>query len=333
MSRPPAPMPPYVALARSGELAQRHEQARALLAECRLCPRRCKAKRAQGTVGACGASSVMRIAYHGLHHGEEPPISGVRGAGTVFFSHCNLRCVYCQNYQISHLGEGRDRTPEQLAAILLDLQDKGAHNIDLVTPTHYLPEMLEAVASAALAGLRLPLVYNTSGYELAETLDLLDGVVDIYLADMRYGRPGEAARLSEAPDYVEVNREAVRTMWRQVGPLATGPDGLARRGLLIRHLVLPGDLSGAEEVFRFIAEELDPSVPVSVMSQYQPAHHAAGVPPLDRPLSQSEYRAALRALRRHGLSHAFVQRLSSAATGSPDFSRDEPFEWDETASR
>jgi len=317
----------YVALQRSGALEAKARDAWSLAERCRLCPRICGARRVEGQLGRCGGGLLARVAYHGLHFGEEPPINGRGGAGTVFFSGCSLRCSYCQNYQISHQNIGKDFDAGALAATFLELQDKGAHNIDLVTPTHYLPQILDALSRAAGLGLRIPLAYNTSGYETVETLRLLDGVVDIYLADMKYGRGEDAEKLSCAPDYVEVNQRAVLEMHRQVGALKLTEDGVAFRGILIRHLVLPQDLGGTREVLRFIAEKLDRHVPVSLMSQYRPAYRAGETPAMARRITPRQYAAALRLLNRMGLERAYVQRLSSVETGFPDFTRPDPFDW------
>jgi len=294
---------------------------------CRLCPRNCGAKRLEGEKGFCGAGSEARVAYCGPHFGEEPPLTGTGGAGTVFFAGCSLKCIYCQNWQISHENMGRNVTPEVLADMFLALQDMGAHNIDLVTPSHITAQLLEALYKARQKGLRLPLVHNNSGYESLETLAALDGVVDIYLADMKYGSGEDAARLSGAPDYPETARVALREMLRQVGPLTTDERGLARRGLLVRHLVLPKDLSATGRVLRFVAEMLGPETPVSLMCQYRPAHRAGEIPAMARPLTRQEYRGALREIREARLANVYVQRFDSARDGLPDFTRSEPFRW------
>jgi len=312
----------------AGEIRRRAREAFARMEPCRLCPRSCGAKRLSGETGRCGGGRNVLLAYHGLHRGEEPPISAERGAGTVFFSGCPLRCAYCQNYQISHEMMGREATPDELAGVFLELQERGAHNVELVTATHFTAGVLEALATATRAGLSLPIVWNTSGYETVETLKILDGVVDVYLADMRYGRAADAEALSGAGDYVDVNRRALVEMRRQVGPLVLDARGVARRGVIIRHLVLPEDHAGTAEVFRFIREHLGTDTAVSLMSQYRPAHESAEFAAMRRPITREEYRAALRELRRFGFKRAFVQKFDSVHTGVPDFSRPEPFAWD-----
>ncbi len=238
----------------------------------------------------------------GPHHGEEDPIRGWRGSGTVFFSRCNLKCDFCQNSGISQLGEGREATPGALAGIFLALQQEGCHNVNLVSPTHVLPQILEALVSAADAGLSIPLVWNTGGYESLSSLALLDGVVDIYMPDMKYGDAGPALSHSHVPDYPAVNRAAVREMHRQVGDLVLDRGGIAFRGLLVRHLVLPGGLAGSESVFRFLAGEVSRSTWVNVMAQYRPAYRARHLPPLDRAPTEEEVDEARALARLFGLA-------------------------------
>ena len=310
------------------ELRRRACEALERMEPCRLCPRCCGAKRRSGETGRCGAGKSVMVAYHGVHHGEEPPISGRRGAGTVFFSGCSLRCAYCQNYQISHEMMGREVSTEELARIFLNLQARGAHNIELVTATHYTAPVLEALATAAHGGLALPIVWNTSGYEAIETLKILDCIVDIYLADMRYGSDADAEALSGAGDYVEVSRRAIMEMHRQVGPLDLDARGIARRGLIIRHLVLPEDRAGTRRVFRFIRERIGTDATVSLMSQYRPAYGAESLGAMARPITREEYRSALQELRRCGFERTFIQKFDTSPTGFPDFSRPDPFAWE-----
>lgn len=241
------------------------------------------------------------MASYGPHHGEERPLSGWRGSGTIFFSWCSLRCVFCQNWEISQGGVGAEVEPAELAAMMLELQAIGCHNINLVTPSHVVAQILEALAIAAEAGLRLPLVYNTGGYDSPEALALLDGVIDIYMPDMKYGDSELAHRYSHVRDYVRVNRAAVGEMHRQVGDLSLDEDGIATRGLLVRHLVLPGDIAGTEEVLTFLAREIGPNTYLNLMDQYRPCHRAADNPPLGRPLAPAEYRRALEVAGRLGL--------------------------------
>lgn len=255
--------------------ARRIDASDRLAARCGLCPRRCGVNRFEGERGFCGAPGGLVLSSVFPHHGEEPPLSGTGGSGTVFFSHCTLKCVFCQNYQISHEQEGRPFSAEELAQKLLGLQEKGCHNVNLVTATHFLPWVLRALRRAADSGLELPVVYNCGGYELEETIDLLKDVVDIWLPDMKYGA-GEPARLySKAPDYVEINRAAVRRMFRQVGPLRCDDAGIAFRGLCIRHLVLPNGQSASRGVLAFLAQTFDPQdVFISLMAQYRPLYGA-----------------------------------------------------------
>lgn len=299
--------PGYVKLAASGELRLRIDRAREHLADCGLCPRACRVDRFSGQLGYCGAGAAAKVYSHMAHPGEEPPISGTRGSGTIFFSHCTLSCIYCQNCTFSQLGEGRERTVGELADIMSDLADAGCHNLNLVTPTHFLPAVLEALLRAARAGVSLPLVWNTSSYETSETLALLDGVVDVYLADLRYWSSEAAGAYSDAPDYPHVSRKALLEMRRQIGTLQLDAEGCAERGLIVRHLVLPGDASGTAAAMRFVASALGPGTHVSLMSQYYPAHKAAGDPLLRRRLTRDEWDAAVRSLEEAGLEKGWVQ--------------------------
>ena len=329
MSRSPhdADEPGYLGLFRTGELDARVAAARELLSPCRVCPRACGARRGDGETGFCRTADQARLAHALPHLGEEPPLSGVRGAGAVFFAGCNMACCFCQNAQISQADAGRPVPPGELAEVFLGLQRQGCHNIDLVSPTHVAPQVLEAVSLAAARGLRLPLVYNSGGYDAVESLRLFDGVIDIYLPDAKYASDDVAGRLSNAEGYVGHNRAAVREMFRQVGLLVTDDGGVARRGLIVRHLVLPHGLGGTREVLRFVADELHPSVSVSLMAQYTPQHRAADEPEVNRPLTRPEYEDALAAFDASGLENAFVQALESQATGVPDFAEERPFKW------
>ena len=300
--------PTYLELHRSGELKRRIERAYAMLSQCRLCPRECGVDRLRGERGFCRAGAEPIVASWNVHPWEEPPISGTRGSGTIFFSGCTGRCLFCQNYPISQLGVGNTVSVQQLAEMMLELQDRGCHNINLVTPTHFVPQILAALELAIEGGLRLPLVYNTSGYERVETLKLLDGVVDIYLPDAKYTDDETARRLSGFVRYVEANRAALKEMFRQVGDeLVLDGEGIARRGLIVRHLVLPEGLAGTPEVLRWIAENLSPHVHVSLMDQYFPAHKAVGHPVLGRKITAEEYAEALRAFEEAGLTNGWMQ--------------------------
>jgi putative pyruvate formate lyase activating enzyme len=320
-----ADYPRYLALQRTGALAARAAEAVAALARCTLCPRACSVDRLKDARGFCRTGRRAVVSSAVPHLGEEPPISGRRGSGTIFFTHCNLACAFCQNYEISQLGQGEETDAAELAGLMLELQERGCHNINLVTPSHVAPQILEAVAQAADRGLRLPLVWNSSGYDGAATLALLDGVVDIYMPDMKYGRNEDAARLSDGADYADRAREALREMYRQVGDLACGDDDIAVRGLLVRHLVLPGDASGTRACLEFLAGELSTGIGLSLMAQYRPAFRATETPAMARTLSPAEYRRAMALVDALGFECAFVQRLESADDWVPDFEEEDPF--------
>ncbi len=302
--------PRYLTLLESGELAERAAILEDLLEECTLCPNRCRVNRKAGRKGACGVGAENEVASITIHPWEEPPISGTGGSGTVFYSGCTMECLFCQNYPISQMGVGRILTDEQMAAEMLKLQGRGAHNINLVTPTHQVPGFVRALLLAVPRGLSLPVVYNTSGYEEVETLRLLEGIVDIYLPDIKYSRADAARFCSGRASYVEVNRRAISEMWRQVGPLALDSRGIAWRGMLVRHMVLPEGLSGTRECMAFLARTIGPEAWVSLMSQYFPAHKALQPPPLHRKATREEYEDAFRSLVELGLSKGFVQEHS-----------------------
>jgi putative pyruvate formate lyase activating enzyme len=293
--------PAYLRLG-PGELEERVRSASRHLERCDLCARYCRVNRKETVRGAvCRTGERPRVEGAFPHPGEESCLSGWGGSGTIFFSWCNLRCVFCQNWEISWRGAGRETGPEELAAAMLALQGAGCHNVNLVSPSHAVAPILEAVALAAPRGLRIPLVYNTGGYDSPEALALLAGVVDVYMPDMKYGDSEVARRCSHVRDYVAVNRAAVREMHRQVGDLVVDGDGIARRGLLVRHLVLPGGLAGTAEVLRFVAEEISPDTWVNLMGQYRPCFRAAEVPPLGRRPAGAELAAAAETARRVGL--------------------------------
>ncbi len=302
-----ADYPAYIHTYKNGYLEKIAEQLFSSLVSCQVCPRRCKVNRLKNKVGFCKTASLPKIFSFLAHHGEEPPISGAKGSGTIFFSHCNMGCVYCQNYEFSQLGAGREYTFEQLAEVMLKLQGLGCHNINLVTPTHVLPQILKSLALAIPQGLKIPLVYNTSGYELAKIIKLLDGIVDIYLADSRYGDSRVAQRLSQAADYVKYNQEALKEMHRQVGAAEFSDDGLIRRGLIIRHLVLPNRSGHTEKVMKFIAGELSADTYISLMSQYLPYHLASGYPEINRRLKKEEYQEVKEILERYHLLNGWIQ--------------------------
>lgn len=292
--------PAYLGLP-PGELDRRAEQAFERLRSCDLCPWGCKVNRLEGKLGVCRSTHLACLSGYGPHQGEERPLSGTRGSGTVFFGHCNMRCVFCQNWEISQLGEGREVTSEELAAVFLELQALGCHNINLVSPSHMVAQIVSALAVAIPAGLRLPLVYNSGGYDAVSTLELLDGVVDIYMPDMKYSQTGTAKTYSGAMEYPKVNRAAVKEMHRQVGDLMLDDEGIAVRGLLVRHLVLPGRLAGTAEITRFLVDEISPDTYLNLMDQYHPAYQAARFPQLNRRITSAEYAWAVEAARKAGL--------------------------------
>jgi putative pyruvate formate lyase activating enzyme len=285
----------------TGELRTRSEKAREIMEVCSLCPRCCRVNRLAGEVGQCHIGEQVIISSYGPHFGEESPLVGRNGSGTIFFTHCNLHCVFCQNYTISQLGEGTPVSNETLARIMLSLQERGCHNINLVSPTHVVPFILYALNLAAEQGLNLPLVYNSGGYDSLETLRLLDGIVDIYMPDMKYSNNPTSERLSDVKDYVEVNHTAVKEMHRQVGDLQIDENGIARRGLLVRHLVLPNGLAGTEKTMKFLAQEISPDTYVNIMAQYRPHYRANTVIEITRSINTSEFREAINLARHQGI--------------------------------
>lgn len=300
-------VPGYVHALRTGTLKAKAEALKERLRACDLCPRRCGVDRLSGRLGFCRTDGRLKVAAVSLHPWEEPPIAGSRGSGTIFFSGCTLHCLFCQNYPISQMGVGRVMAPEELAEKMLRLQRRGAHNINLVTPTHQVPQFVEALLIAAERGLRLPIIYNSSGYERVSLIHDLDGLVDVYLPDIKFASPDAAAFCCGRSDYVLQNRRAVLAMWRQVGPLQCDADGVAVRGLLVRHLVLPEGLSGTPQCLAFLRRALGKGVWVSLMDQYFPAHKALTTPPLDRKPTAEEIRAAVEEAWRLGVRHGFTQ--------------------------
>ncbi|MDD2310655.1 MAG: radical SAM protein [Desulfuromonadaceae bacterium] len=297
----------YIALFHSGELLRRVHEAYLRLSCCDLCPHVCGANRIKGERGICGAELKPKIASANVHHGEEPPISGTKGSGTIFFTGCSLKCVFCQNFPISQLGNGEEITTLELALRILKLQRLGVHNINFVTPTHYLPQILAALWLAIPQGFSLPIVWNSSGYEKVDALQLLRGVVDIYLPDMKYSDDILGFEISSAPGYREINRHAVQEMLHQVGRLDVDNKGIVVKGLIIRHLVLPGQLAGTRETLEWIAEKLGIESHVSLMRQYFPAHKAHTVAGLDRKINDQEYDQAAEWLEEFGLENGWVQ--------------------------
>ena len=301
--------PAYLELHKKGELAERAEELWNIMKECKLCPRECGVNRLEGETGFCQARSTrLNVASHHAHFGEERPLVGRGGSGTIFFTHCGLRCVFCQNWDISHQGRGSRRKIEQLAEMMLQLQQRGAHNINVVTPTHYSPHILKALDIAAEKGLRLPIVYNTCGWEKLEILRLLDGVVDIYLPDFKYWDGEMSAKYSAgAGCYPEVTKEALLEMNRQVGVAKPAPDDIIYRGLMIRHLVMPNNVGGSEEIMEWIAENLPRDTYVNIMAQYRPAHKAYDYPQISRMISNEEYRSVVNKARELGLTNLDVR--------------------------
>jgi len=298
-----------------------------LLEKCELCPRKCGVNRLNGEKGYCGIANEIIIAHYGPHYGEEPPISGTKGSGTIFFSSCNLRCIFCQNYQISQYREGESYTVEELAGIFILLEKQGCHNINLVSPTPYVPFIATAIRKARLKGLKIPFVYNTNAYENVESLKILDGLIDIYMPDFKYWNAGVAKKLSHVPvdkSYPEHAAAAILEMKRQTGVL-TIKDGVATRGLLIRHLVLPGGLAGSDKIIEWIRDNLGTDTFISLMSQYYPVHKASQYPLMNRRIKHEEYDRLTDLLIDGGLKNVFIQKLESAPLFVPDFKKEEPF--------
>lgn len=297
----PSTEPGFLGLLRAGELKRRAEAAWTHLAACDVCPRQCLVDRLRGQLGVCHGGALARVSSYGAHLGEEDPVRGWRGSGTIFFTRCNLRCQFCQNHDISQTDHGEEVTPEELAAIMLRLQSLGCHNINLVSPTHVVPQLLAAILVAANAGLVVPLLYNSGGYDALPMLALLDGVIDIYMPDMKYSDAAVAERYSKVANYPEVNRSAVAEMHRQVGDLLVDARGIAVRGLLVRHLVLPGGLAGTPEVVRFLAERISTRTYLNIMDQYRPAYRASEYPELNRSVTREEFASAVRAALDFGM--------------------------------
>lgn len=300
--------PAYLKLSEK-QWADKEELARSLISCCRCCPRFCNVDREKDERGVCGAGKELVIASSGAHFGEEPPISGWKGSGTIFFTFCPMGCVYCQNYPFSQLGQGRQKTIDEFVSIMIKLQAEGCHNINLVTPTHFVPQIFWGINKARKAGLTIPLVYNTSSYDSLEALSLMEGIIDIYLADIRYTDQEKSLRYSGTKNYPQASSKAIKEMYRQAGPLQVGRDAVALGGLLIRHLVLPNAISGTKEAFAFIAKELSPKVPVSLMSQYFPAYNADKYPELNRHITREEYKDALELLDVFDLTQGWRQGL------------------------
>jgi putative pyruvate formate lyase activating enzyme len=294
--------PVYLETHRRGLLQGKIDAAYDILSLCTLCPRSCLVDRHHGELGVCRTGDKPVVSSYAPHFGEEDPLVGRHGSGTIFFTHCNLYCIFCQNYEISHGGEGEEVDVEDLAAAMLYLQERGCHNINFVTPSHQIYQILAALALAIAGGLHVPLVYNTGGYDAVETLRILDGVVDIYMPDFKFWDPQVAKNLCQVENYPEIARRAVKEMHRQVGDLVTDAGGVARRGLLVRHLVLPDDLAGTKEVMEFLAQEVSPRTYVNVMGQYRPCGWAGEHPVLKKFLTALEHEQAQQLAREAGLT-------------------------------
>lgn len=304
--------PAYIKLYESGELDRRVERAVQSLGNCQVCPRDCKVDRLANKTAVCRTGRYAIVGSFFPHFGEEDCLRGRNGSGTIFFSMCNLRCVFCQNYDISQAGEGLETKPEHLADMMIELQLRGCHNINLVTPEHVVPQLLEALPIAIRSGLHLPIVYNTSAYDSMESLELLDGVVDVYMPDFKFWDEDLSLKYMKAKDYPVAARRAIKEMHRQVGDLVLSDQGLAQRGLMIRHLVMPGEIAGTKEIMQFIANEISTNTYVNVMAQYYPAGkvNAEQYPDINRNIEKSEYEAAINAARDAGLHRLDPRELS-----------------------
>jgi putative pyruvate formate lyase activating enzyme len=316
--------PGYLALYRSGELKRRVEALEARLGACDICPRGCGVNRLEDERGFCHSGFLPIVASVGAHHGEEPVLSGRRGSGTIFLGNCNMRCVYCQNYQISQDYKAQRRHEVEtgiLAERMLFLQDElGCHNINLVSPSHFVPQIVRAVLEAVPLGLRLPLVYNTSSYDSLATLRELDGIISIYLADLRYASNKWGRRFSKAPDYVERSRDAIKEMYRQVGNLIVDEGNIAQKGLMVRHLILPNGIAGSRDSLTWLVREVSPQVTVSLMSQYFPAHRAPRLPLLSRTITAEEYNEVVELVEELGIENGWMQGMDASKNYLPDFS-------------
>lgn len=299
--------PSYLNSYSNGGLEISIKNAYTLLKSCSLCPRKCKVNRLKNEKGFCKTGFNVRVYSYMVHHGEEPPISGTKGSGTIFFSGCNMTCIYCQNYKFSQEETGKEIDTQGLADIMMQLQNSGCHNINLVTPTHVLPQILKALSLAILKGLRIPIVYNTGGYELEGLIKLLYGIVDIYLPDMRYADNEVALKYSSAWEYPRYNQESIKEMYRQVGAAKFDKNGILIQGLIVRHLVLPTRISETEKIMKFIARNLSKEIYISLMSQYSPYYKANEFDGLNRRITVKEYRRAQAIMEKYGLHNGWTQ--------------------------
>ena len=322
--------PGYIKLHKSGELARRAELLEARLGRCDICPRQCFVNRLDGKRGFCKSGALPIVSSVCAHHGEEPVLSGARGSGTIFFGNCNMRCVFCQNHQISQDPESQQANEvscHALAERMLYLQELGCHNINFVSPSHFVPQIVRALVEAVPMGLHVPLVYNTGGFDFVKTLEMLDGIFDIYLPDIKYASDRWAMRDSGAPMYVRHARAAIKEMYRQVGDLQVDEHGVAEKGVIVRHLVLPGDLAGSEGSLTWLAQEVSPTITVGIMSQYFPSHKAGQIPELSRTITKEEYAAVVDVVNRLGLENGWLQEMAAERNYRPHFDADgHPFE-------
>jgi len=295
--------PEYIKLYKIGELDKRIEILKERLKSCVICPHHCRVDRPNNERGFCRAGADMVIDGYGSHFGEENVLVGRNGSGTIFFSYCTLQCVFCQNCEISQHGEGYEVTPSKLAQIMMSLQSKGCHNINFVSPTHYIPQIVEAVSIAAKDGLILPLVYNTGGYEEIDTLKLLEGIIDIYMPDIKFGDNIKAKKYTKSDKYFDIVKTAIKEMHRQVGNLVTDDRSIAFRGLLVRHLVMPENIADTDKILEYIAEEISKDTFINIMSQYYPAHKSYTFPELSRRINRNEYNEAVKYAERLGLTN------------------------------
>lgn len=304
----PSSSPSYIQAYESGVLSRKSRQARRHLAKCSLCPRNCGANRLAGETGICKTGQQAVISSYDAHFGEEAPLVGSGGSGTIFFTHCSLGCRFCQNDEISNAGSGREITSRQLAAVMLHLQESGCHNINFVTPSHVVPQILESLETAVPLGLRVPLVYNSSGYDAIDALKLLNGIIDIYMPDFKFWDATVSTKLCNAPDYPERAKAALKEMHRQVGDLVLDEKDIAQKGLLVRHLVMPGGLAGTEEVMQFLAREISRDTYINIMPQYRPCGEARQIPEIATTVSAGAYSSALAAARQAGLNRLDQRR-------------------------
>lgn len=295
-------IPSYIEAYRTGKLSDSIRNAYKMLENCRLCPRECEVNRLEDERGICRTGRFAMVSSYNPHFGEEDPLAGLNGSGTIFVTNCNLLCVFCQNWEVSHLGEGSEVSSKTLAGVMLHLQGEGCHNINFVTPGHVVPQILDALPYAIEGGLNVPLVYNTGGYDAVASLRLLEGIFDIYMPDFKFWDPEMARKYLKAPDYPEKAREAMKEMHRQVGDLILDENGIALRGVLLRHLVMPGGVAGTGDIMRFVARDISRNTYVNIMDQYRPCGSAGKYPPLERSITHDEYEEALRTAREEGIT-------------------------------